>query len=119
MINDKRKAARRPMRYAAWIALRPTQLHGCALYDISETGARIDVEDAKSVPDEFFLLLSGNGKARRKCRVVWRKPKQIGVTFSRPLIEIDRATLVPKIDAEVGALAPWLADTEDEPATNS
>jgi hypothetical protein len=90
-------------------------LHGCALSDISDTGARIDVEDAKTIPDHFVLLLSGNGKARRKCRVVWRKATQIGLTFERPLAASDRATLVPKLDADLSALTPWLAPADEEP----
>jgi hypothetical protein len=103
------------MRYAAWVAREPGQLHGCALSDISDTGARIDVEDAKTIPDHFVLLLSGNGKARRKCRVVWRKATQIGLTFERPLAASDRATLVPKLDADLSALTPWLAHADEEP----
>ena len=103
------------MRYTAWMALKPNQLHGCALSDMSDTGARIDVENSKTVPDHFILLLSGNGKARRKCRVVWRKPTQIGVTFEKPLAASERANLVPKLDADLSALTPWLSPTEDEP----
>ncbi len=83
MLKDKRKSLRRPMRYTAWVALAPDQLHGCVLSDISETGARIDIDDSKTIPDQFMLLLSSNGAARRKCRVVWRKPRQIGVKFER------------------------------------
>lgn len=48
---------------------------------MSETGARIDVENAAQVPEHFVLLLSANGAARRVCRVVWRKAHQIGVSF--------------------------------------
>jgi hypothetical protein len=109
MINDKRKALRRPMRYTAWLALEPGQLHGCVLSDISDTGARIDVEDSKTVPDQFMLWLSNSGSARRKCRVMWRKPRQVGVKFERALASSDRATLVPKIDADA-------AKVEAEPA---
>jgi hypothetical protein len=104
MINDKRKSPRRPMRYTAWLGLEANQLHGCVLSDISATGARVDVEDSKPIPDEFMLLLSSNGAAQRKCCVVWRKPRQIGVKFERRLAAAERATLVPKFDA--GADAP-------------
>jgi hypothetical protein len=99
MIKDKRKALRRPIRYTAWLALEPGQLHGCVLSDISNTGARIDVEDSKTVPDQFMLWLSNSGSARRKCRVIWRKPHQVGVKFERRLATSDRATLVPTLDA--------------------
>jgi hypothetical protein len=103
MIKDKRKSMRRPMRYTAWVALEAEQLHGCVLSDISDTGARIDIEDSKTIPDHFLLLLSGNGSARRKCSVVWRKPRQIGVKFERRLPAGVRATLVPKLDAGMDA----------------
>ncbi len=88
------------MRYSAWLGLEGGELQGCAISDISETGARIDVEDADAVPDRVELLLSGNGAARRKCQVVWRQPKQIGVRFAPRLADADKAGLVPTIDAD-------------------
>jgi len=100
MINNKRKSRRRQVRYTAWLVLEGGQLHGCALSDASDTGARLDVEDSKKVPDTFMLLLAGNGSAQRTCRVVWRKPQQVGVKFERRLARHDRATLVPVIDAD-------------------
>ena len=109
MLKNKRKALRRSVRYTAWIVRDGDELHGCALFDISDTGARIDVEDSNSVPDRFMLLLSGNGKARRRCGVVWRQPRQIGVKFEKPLAADDRAKLVLKFDE-----AP-LAPAEDAP----
>jgi hypothetical protein len=112
MIKDKRKSRRRPVRYTAWLALEPGQLRGCALSDMSDTGARIDVEDSKTIPDNFLLLLSGNGKAKRKCRVVWRKPRQVGVTFERQLADGERATLVPKLDADMAAVQAPVEPTE-------
>ena len=100
MTKDKRKALRRTMRYTAWMAFEPNVLHGCVLADISETGARIDIDDSKSIPDSFMLLLASNGSAKRKCKVVWRKPRQMGVTFTRRITDGERASLVPKLDDE-------------------
>ena len=118
MLKDKRKSQRRSVRYTAWMAREGDALHGCALSDISETGARIDVEDSEKTPDQFVLLLSGNGKARRKCRVVWRKPRQIGVKFEKRLAADDRAKMVVKFDEAPLAPsedAPHLAPAEDAP----
>ena len=81
MIKEKRQARRRPLRYTAWVALTANQRHGCVVSDVSDTGARIDVQDSKTIPDHFVLMLSSNGAARRFCRVVWRKPTQMGVKF--------------------------------------
>jgi hypothetical protein len=100
MISDKRKARRQPLRYTAWVALTAEQRHGCVVSDVSDTGARIDVQDSKIIPDSFVLMLTSNGAARRYCRVVWRKPTQVGVKFERNMAE---ATLAPKSDADAKA----------------
>jgi hypothetical protein len=83
MFQDKRKAQRRPIHYAAWLAVSAGELRGCMLSDVSDTGARINVDDTETLPDRFFLLLSKEGAARRVCRVVWRKSNQLGVHFER------------------------------------
>jgi hypothetical protein len=116
MQNDKRKAHRRRMHYTAWIGLKPGALHGCVLSDISEIGARIDVDDSETIPDRFPLFLSNNGAARRICTVVWRKPKQIGVTFATKLAAADRAKLVTKSEGEVAAPPLVPAGNETAPA---
>lgn len=119
MLNDKRKSLRRSVRYTAWMVREGDELHGCALFDISETGARIEVEDSQNIPDQFMLLLSGNGKARRKCRVVWRQPHQIGVKFETRLAPDDRAKMPMKFDEAPLAPAedaPHLAPPGAEPA---
>jgi PilZ domain len=101
MIKDNRKAKRRPIRYTAWLVLAADRRQVCALWDISETGARIAVEDSSALPEHFPLWLSANGSARRTCRVIWRKPKQIGVMFEQRLADADRATLVPRTASDI------------------
>lgn len=113
MRHDKRKSVRRAVRYSAWMVREDDGMHGCALFDISETGARIEVEDSEKIPDQFMLLLSGNGKARRKCRVVWRKARQIGVRFEKRLAPNDRAKMLVKFDE--APLVP--VDDAPQPAT--
>jgi hypothetical protein len=81
------------------------KFHDCSLSDMSETGARIDIDDSQIVPDRFPLFLSSNGKARRVCTVVWRKPKQIGVTFGTRLATADRAKLM-QTTGDAPPLAP-------------
>ena len=81
-VKDKHKERRRPMRYTAWIAIKPGTFHGCVVSDISDGGARIDLDTSEDIPDRFPLFLSRNGRARRVCTVVWRKPQQLGVVFT-------------------------------------
>ncbi|HEX5211736.1 MAG TPA: PilZ domain-containing protein [Pseudolabrys sp.] len=83
MAVNKRRAKRQRIRYPAWVMPTPDQRIDCFVTDVSEVGARIQVDDAESVPDCFGLLLSNNGAPRRFCRAIWRKPHEIGVKFAR------------------------------------
>jgi PilZ domain len=109
MVKDKRKARRRPIRYTAWLVVVAGQTQACALSDISDTGARIDVENANELPNRLLLWLSANGSARRTCSVVWRTKTQVGVRFEQRLAAADRATLVPRPSADREAAADVIA----------
>jgi hypothetical protein len=63
MVREKRIARRQRLRYTAWVALTANQRLGCVVSDVSDTGARIDVQDSKAIPDHFVLMLSSNGAA--------------------------------------------------------
>jgi hypothetical protein len=117
MIKEKRKARRQPLRYTAWVALTAEQRHGCVVSDVSDTGARIDVQDSKILPDYFVLMLTSNGAARRYCRVMWRKPTQVGVKFEHSLAEAAEAARAPKsaADAKAAPAADAPEPTTDEP----
>ena len=99
MIKEKRSARRQPLRYTARVAVTADKRLGCVISDVSDTGARIDVQDSKTIPDYFILMLSSNGAARRIYRVVWRKLTHMGVKFERSLAAAANATLAPKVDA--------------------
>jgi len=55
----------------------------CTMQDVSETGARLQVEGSiKGLPlKEFFLVLSTMGKAYRRCQLAWVNGDQLGVRF--------------------------------------
>lgn len=62
-----------------------TWRRNCVMVDVSQTGARLFVEECFEGLDlkEFFLLLSSTGLAYRKCRMVRVDGDQIGVEFLR------------------------------------
>ena len=74
-------------------------MHGCVLSDISESGARLDVEDSRKIPDRFPLFLTNKGAPRRNCRVIWRKPTAIGVDFERITRDTFRPAVAPALAA--------------------
>ena len=59
----------------------------CTVRNVSETGAALDVTSPLGIPTDFNLIVKGDAM-HRACRVVWRTPKRIGVTFvaaTRPI----------------------------------
>jgi PilZ domain len=76
---EERKDPRRTVHYPAHIHARDgTPPHRCTLFDVSQKGAKLIAQTIDDIPSEFVLLLGG---AYRKCRVVWRKERQMGVQF--------------------------------------
>ncbi|WFU44829.1 PilZ domain-containing protein [Bradyrhizobium sp. CB82] len=58
----------------------------CVLLDVSDTGAKIEVEGTLDVLQarEFFMLLSSTGLAYRRCELVWIDGTMAGIHFIRP-----------------------------------
>jgi hypothetical protein len=77
--NDKRGSSRRDIARIVQMATGLGQGLKCSLKDISSTGARIEITDASSAPQEFLIKL--NDGLLRWCRVMWRSEKEIGITF--------------------------------------
>ena len=75
-----------------------------------------DQGKTSSTPTAIALHRLGDGAARRFCRVVWRKPTQMGVKFERSLADAANATLAPKSDADVPAPDDAAAPAIAEPA---
>jgi hypothetical protein len=96
------------MRQDAWLLLDGGERRDCALSDISHIGARINIPDSDVIPGNFLLLLAANGTARRRCRVIWRKPRELGVKFETWIDDRIRAA-APKPSGTV-------ASNEREPA---
>ena len=103
MRGDKRKARRHRLRRDAWVMLDAGQRCECVITNISDRGAHIRIADSEALPDSFVLLLAENGATRRRCRVIWRKPREIGIKFDSWLDDRIRAGVKPKIDAGVAA----------------
>ncbi len=80
---ELRKKPRRQFHYAAKIITDETQPpRPCTMSDVSHSGARLVLDADTELPDRFLLLLSANGGARRRCRVIWRAGVTVGVQFA-------------------------------------
>jgi hypothetical protein len=80
--DEKRIAARRKVLKAAKIIyLDKKTVIDCTIRDLSETGAKLNIENQASVPKEFYFFSMSDG-TMRPSMVIWRREKQIGVNFT-------------------------------------
>ncbi len=77
----QRRSPRQRENRRAWVEANGVRLLDCTLWDISEAGVRFTIETPSRVPFEFLLVLSKDGKDRRRCQVIWRSEDQIGACF--------------------------------------
>jgi hypothetical protein len=68
---------------ANMMAIDGTWRRACILKDVSQSGARLMMQDTIEGLNlkEFFLLLSSSGLAYRRCKLVWVNGEEIGVNF--------------------------------------
>jgi hypothetical protein len=57
--------------------------YSCAVRNLSEAGAALDVPCAVAIPHEFRLIMDTD-QLNRHCRVIWRKQNRLGVAFVKP-----------------------------------
>ena len=78
--DERRGSARRRSLKGAKAVLPTGGVIDVVVRDLSDTGAKLQVGNALSLPDTFELRLEGSAPMRVK--VVWRKAREIGVTFN-------------------------------------
>jgi len=78
-VQDKRTNFRKRVLKTAQIILsdKAPKLD-CAVKNLSDTGACLQVSTTYGLPASFDVVLDG---VRRSCRAVWRTDTKIGVTF--------------------------------------
>jgi hypothetical protein len=89
MIGENRRATRVQFEHPHPVNLMGvdgTWRRSCVLLDVSQSGAKLEVEGSPEVlrAREFFLLLSSTGLAFRRCELVWVDGSQVGVKFTSP-----------------------------------
>ncbi|MFL5239225.1 MAG: PilZ domain-containing protein [Rhizomicrobium sp.] len=85
MVNS-RKALRVKFEHKHPVTLMGTDgtwRRSCVLADISESGAKLQIEGSPDVlrAKEFFMLLSTTGLAFRCCELIWVDGSNVGVHF--------------------------------------
>ena len=81
MESNKRIASRQRVLKGGRIIVSEKSTLDVAIRDLSATGAKLMCASAHLVPDEFRLVIPGDGTIR-PAKVVWRKEGSLGVTFT-------------------------------------
>jgi len=81
-MDENRKAIRRRILKSATIEF-DRGAHSCAVRNLSEAGAALDVPHALAIPQEFTLIIMETDRVSRHCRVIWRKENRLGVAFEQ------------------------------------
>jgi PilZ domain len=82
MSNDKRRRPRKQLNLPAWIDVgNDAHPQRCTVIDMSDSGARLAVDDIECLPDRFHLGLSRYGQSRQSCNIVWRTHDEVGIEF--------------------------------------
>ena len=77
MEEDNRSAPRHKVLKAATISFGGGAIN-CTVRNLSDGGASLEVASPIGIPGSVVLELEGDS---RRCRVIWRKEKRIGVRF--------------------------------------
>jgi PilZ domain len=74
------REVRRARHLSAWIKLQDRAIAECYVMDISKNGAKIILAGSSVVPDRFQLAFF-TGDQTRRCEVIWRRGKVLGIKF--------------------------------------
>jgi PilZ domain len=79
---NKKREARKSVQQSGWITLDGGfAARTCVVHDLSSTGAKITMEDSSALAGRLRLAFSRDARRGRKCEVVWRRGKSLGVKF--------------------------------------
>jgi CheY-like chemotaxis protein len=79
--QDRRRSTRKRLLKGGVIAFSARHATlPCVVRDLSETGARLQVQNAAAVPDTFELVVELDG-LEASGEVVWRRPGEVGIRF--------------------------------------
>ena len=80
--STKKRASRKSLSQPGWITLEGGfAARQCVVQDLSTTGAKVTIEDPNALPANLRLAFTRDARNGRRCEVVWRHGKSVGVKF--------------------------------------
>jgi hypothetical protein len=78
MENRRRQERHRTLKTGKIIFNHKTSVVDCTIRNVSDTGACLQVDSVRGIPNAFELLMDG---IQRSCIVKWTSAKRMGVSF--------------------------------------
>ena len=78
-MNEHRIAPRRRMFKAGTIEFGGSGMD-CTVKNLSDTGAALEILSPLYIPDRFTLFVPSD-QLKRRCHIVWRKQRRVGIAF--------------------------------------
>lgn len=86
--EDRRQSPRHRALKAGRIVFGNLSLsYDCTIRNMSETGARLQVEANANIPNEFYFIVTADHLVAR-ANVVWRTSREVGIHYLEPLRSI-------------------------------
>lgn len=79
-MQERRKFTRSRVIKSAKLVVGASSVVDCVVRNLTNTGARLEVQNPASLPENLGLTFDG-GRSMRSCRLVWRTINETGVEF--------------------------------------
>jgi hypothetical protein len=84
LLSGKKRDTRKSLSQPGWITLEGGfAARQCVVQDMSTTGAKVTIDDPNTLPAKLRLAFSRDARTGRRCEVVWRRGKSVGIKFIR------------------------------------
>ena len=77
---ERRKCPRSRVLKSAKLLLGNSSVIDCVVRNLTNMGARVEVQSGIILPQHLHLILDG-GRSNRPCKVVWRRLRDTGLEF--------------------------------------
>jgi hypothetical protein len=83
MVGDEKRVAvrRKVLKAAKIVSLDMKTVLTCSIRDLSETGAKLNVDVAGAIPKKFYFYQPSDNTLRDAV-LAWRRAGQIGINFT-------------------------------------
>lgn len=83
LFSKKKRETRKSLQRPAWVVLDGSfASRPCTVLDMSDTGAKLHVDDLEPAHTKLRLAFSRDVRSGRACEVAWRRGKTLGVKFT-------------------------------------